>query len=443
MQSNIVNADYLFPIYLISIIIISRNIQRKNILNNPAYKYFTKGLVVKLIGVFLFCLIYLFFYGNGDTLSYFRGSSCMVKLLFQDFEKGVSIIFDMYNHYNQFGTFNNETGYPPAYMWKDKQTFLVSRLTTPFYILGSGSFLNTSLLTCCFSYIGIWKLYLIFNENFKNIEKELFYTILCIPSLAFWGGGIMKDSYVLGACCWASYNFYKIFVNRNKVLVNTLLIIFNFWILINIKSYVAISLIPGMLMWLYSSNIKKIKNVSLKFILRPIILGFVIGAFVTIGNNLSLIGLEKYNSLDQTIESAKVIQQDLLREEQYGSNSYYIGELDGSLTGMLSLAPLAISTAIFRPFIWESSNITMITSAVENTILIFFLFYIILKTNPFSFMKIIISEPLLLFSFIFILLISFGVGVASTNFGALVRYKIPLIPFFYSMIIIVYKKSNN
>ena len=47
----------------------------------------------------------------------------------------------------------------------------------------------------------------------------------------------------------------------------------------------------------------------------------------------------------------------------------------------------------------------------------------------------------------FIILFSFGVGIASTNFGALVRYKIPGTFFLISSLIIIYdineKQKNN
>ena len=38
-----------------------------------------------------------------------------------------------------------------------------------------------------------------------------------------------------------------------------------------------------------------------------------------------------YGDVDSAIQQAQVIQDDLLREDQYGGNNYNIGELDGSL----------------------------------------------------------------------------------------------------------------
>ena len=86
--------------------------------------------------------------------------------------------------------------------------------------------------------------------------------------------------------------------------------------------------------------------------MRPFILIIIIILGNFIFDNLELLGLQEYSNVDQTIEQAQVIQQDLLREEQYGSNSYNIGTLDGTLTGMLNMAPKAIFTSIYRPLIF-------------------------------------------------------------------------------------------
>ena len=165
-------------------------------------------------------MIYLFLYGGGDTISYFLGSKAMVNLMFQNFKRGIAMIGNLYSIHNNYAFFNIETGWPPHYMYKDDNTFIVSRIATLFYLFGSGSFIITSLLTASFSYIGIWKLFVLFTRVFKCNVKYLFYIIICTPSLLFWGGGIMKDSFVLGSCCWATFNFFQVFISKKKIFLN-------------------------------------------------------------------------------------------------------------------------------------------------------------------------------------------------------------------------------
>ena len=51
--------------------------------------------------------------------------------------------------------------------------------------------------------------------------------------------------------------------------------------------------------------------------------------------------------------------------------------------------------------------------------------------------SIIFQDPYQLFCMIFTLILAFGIGLSTANFGALVRYKIPFMPFFVSMFFIM------
>ena len=196
-----------------------------------------------------------------------------------------------------------------------------------------------------------------------------------------------------------------------------------------------------MLLWVNSAYLKNTKGIGKIIIVPFLILIFGVGGFYTISNLSELMGV--YGDVDTAIQHAQIIQQDLLRESQYGSNNYDLGNIDGSFGGMISIAPLAIFTALYRPLFWEIGSPLMVISVAENTILILFTFYILLRTNIFKLIRIVLNEPILLYAFVFSLLFAFGVGIAGTNFGALVRYKIPLVPFFFPMLYLIYKISRK
>lgn len=432
---------FLVPLYLTVIYFVGNSIYKKNIVKYPEYKYFKTGLYFKLIGVSLFLMFYTLYYPTGDTISYFEGASSLVRLMFQDVNKGIQVLFNTDSNYNSLTSFNYETGRPPYYIFRDTKTYNVSRFSTLFYLFGAGSLIVSNFLCSIFSYIGIWKLYRLFNTLFPGNSKPFAYFILLMPSLIFWGGGIMKDSFVLGSICWISHCFYYGLIKRKKIIINIFILIVNFTIIINIKPYIAIAAIPGMLIWMNNGIIKSLKSSFAKFVLRPLIFVLIILIGGSIFNNLDTIGLSQYENVDQTIEQAQVIQQDLLREDQYGGNNYNIGELDGTFSGLVRLSPMAIFTAIYRPSIIEIGSPAMILSATENLILLIFSLLAIGKKGPVKFFKTIFREPLLMYSLVFTLIFAFGVGIAGTNFGALVRYRIPLIPFYFPLIYIIYKSK--
>ena len=418
------------------ILLICSRIKSKNFAQFPEYKYFTKGLVFKLLGVSMFISVYLFYYGGGDTINYFKGARAVGNLLIEDFEKGYAILFNTSSPLNHFSSFNSNTGWPPTYMWRDEATFAVSRYSVLFFLLGAKSFIITSFMVCCFSYIGLWKFYRLLNILYPGYEKGLAFIILFLPSIAFWGSGIMKDSYTVSSACWLTYNFYRVFITRKKVITNAIFLLINLFIIINMKPYVILSLLPGIVLWLNSAYLKKIKNLFLKILIFPLIsvVVLIIGFYV-FQNLSSLMGV--YGDVDTALEQAQVIRSDLLRSEQYGSNNYDIGKYDGSLISLISVAPNAIFTALFRPFLWEIGSPTMVFSAIENFILIIFTLFTLIRVSPFSVLRTLIKEPFLLYCLIFSILFAFGVGIAGTNFGAMVRYKTPLLPFFFTMIYIL------
>jgi len=52
------------------------------------------------------------------------------------------------------------------------------------------------------------------------------------------------------------------------------------------------------------------------------------------------------------------------------------------------------------------------------------------------------SDPRMLMCFVFAIVFSVAVGTASANFGALSRYKIPSMPFYLILILLMYQASK-
>lgn len=426
----------LLPVYLLFIYIIARYFTPKN---NTLKKYYFRGLFLKILGGVLFWYIHCLLYSGGDSWAYFYSSKAIVNLILSDFNDGLGVLTTRIEGRDIYSAFNESTGFPAYYMTKDSNTFSVARFTSLFSFIGCKSFLLTTVLISSLSFIGIWKFYIVVNKIYPNIKKYSFYILLCTPSILFWSGGIMKDTFVFCSCCWFCFNFYMLFINKKKIFWNIFGMIINTLVILNLKSYVLMSLLPGTLIWLYSSSLQTVNSNLFKMFLGPVfaIILFFVGSF-TLDSLSSSMG--NYSNFDSAIEQAQIIQQDLLREDAYGDNNYYLGEIDGTFSGMLRLAPSAIFTALFRPLPWEIGSPTMVISALENSMLLIIVLSLLIRMNPFHFFRTILSDSFLTFAFIFSITLAFGVGIASTNFGALVRYKTPLIPFFFLGVYIVYNR---
>jgi hypothetical protein len=85
----------------------------------------------------------------------------------------------------------------------------------------------------------------------------------------------------------------------------------------------------------------------------------------------------------------------------------------------------------------------MFISSLESSAILILSVYIFLKVGFFKFFKKIFESGILLYCFIFTLIFGFAVGMSSSNFGNLVRYKIPLMPFYVSGLFILYYHVTN
>jgi hypothetical protein len=136
-------------------------------------------------------------------------------------------------------------------------------------------------------------------------------------------------------------------------------------------------------------------------------------------------------------EQATVIQQDLSRD-YYGGNSFDIGDFEPTFGGMLNKFPQATAAGLYRPYLWDSNSIFMFFTGLENLVLLLLSLYVMFRVGPFRFLRQMMNDPFLLFCFVFAIILAFFIGITTANFGALVRYRIPLLPFFVFALLKIY-----
>jgi len=428
----------LLPIYFTLIVYWARNIKQKRIADNPLYKYYTKGLIAKLFGGLAVCFIYIFHYKGGDTIGFFQSGRLLALLLSGDTPAFFSVMAGNLSPENLLNFIEANLCCPDYY--RDPQSFAVVRIAGPLVILSGFNFFATTLLFSFLSYAGIWRLFLLFNELYPNNEKRFAISILYMPSLLFWGSAILKDTVTFSAACWFTFAIYNLFIKKERRKFYAFVLIVASYTIINIKPYIFVALLPGTTIWILYSRITNIRSTFVRVIISPLIIGVgLIGSSSILSAFSSSLGA--FGSVDSAIDKAVVTKNDLTREA-YGENSFDIGQIDGSLSGIIIKFPQAVMAGLFRPYLWDVSNIVMLISALENTALLLFMLRIMFKLGPLRFFGRIFGEPLLIFSFVFVLFFTFALGLTTANFGALVRYKIPAIPFFVSMLVVIDPKRQ-
>ena len=420
------------PIFFIIIYFISNNIKNRNIEANPSYRYYIPGLMVKLIGSVSICLVYVFYYKGGDTTTYYHDcaaiSKAFLKFPFQMLRLTFSNL-DMQIWYS----FDNDTEWP-SYAY-DEHAFWVDRLCWPLCFVSFRSYIATTMLLSFICYQVIWRLYQTLVYEFPTLQKQMAIAMFFIPSVVFWGSGILKDSITLAAVALFVSSVHKIIKLRSQIFKNIILGIIASFLLLKIKPYIFFALLPGTIIWFAGLNLSKVENKLLKASFAPmfIFISLITGYFVlgVIGNSLG-----DYR-VDNVLNKAVTTQQDL-KQDYYGGSSFDIGDFDPTIGGILGKAPVAINAALFRPYLWEAYNPGMIASGIENFILLLSTIYLLLRIKVFNLFRLMFKHHFLFFSVSFSLFFAFSVGLTTSNFGSLVRYKIPAMPLYVASLFIIY-----
>lgn len=424
------------PIYLVVIFFISYRISQRKQVDNPYYKYFVPGLFFKIAGGLAFTAIYTFYYNGGDCHAYYQGARILNRLAAKDLGVYFSIIGGNTSLEN-WSFFDEKTGYPPSYLYtKGGAHFAVSRYLSPLLIPSFGSMLIATILINCMVFAGIWKFFKIICDYYPKNEKQIAFSVLFLPSLTFWAGGIMKDTFTYASTLYLTAATYQIFMSRKNVLSNIPGIILSIFLIVTLKPYIILALLPCLGLVIAINYVKEIPNRIVGVIVSPALImgGLALGIYA-----LSFLSpqMGTYSSVEGVITKAQINQQDLMREEQYGSNNFDIGTFEPTFTGLLKKMPQAVVAGLFRPFMWEARNPVMILSGLENTFILILSLLIIFKIRITKLIRLIIKEPYFLFAFTFSIIFAFSVGISTANFGALVRYKIPMMPFFVSALFIL------
>jgi hypothetical protein len=419
----------LFPVY-VALFYFLFSARRKNYTDPVLIHYHKQGFWIKVFAVVAFSLFntmisvgdsYLLFYTEGTNISHMiMKDLTQVKWLFSasaDFDQGL-----LKNPAN--------TGY-----LKNENNYMIVRITAMLSFVSLSKYLIINLCFSMLSYSGVWRLYRFFYEQYPHLHKQLAIAILYLPTFVFWSSGILKDPICTGALGWITYALYESFYKKKDLIKNVIIIFVAGYLLYVIKVYILISYVPFFFLFLVLKNVNLIKSrvMRITFVLGLIVLALTM--FTTVMQQLA--GTLGAYGGDDVTKNISIYQKAYAEQEDVGS-SFSLGvEYDGSVSSLLKIAPAAIIATLFRPFIWESKKISTFFSSIESMIIMFFTLSVLYKTGPVNFLKSILKDPTIMYCILFAMLFALFVGATTANFGTLVRYKIPCMPFYIAALFLI------
>lgn len=384
-------------------------------------------------------LVYSFYYEGGDTTAYFNDARLLHKIFWYDPQTALDIFFSspkelLSNHPYIYRSFRFAAA---------SDTFMVVRFAFIIQFFSSPLFLPTALFFGYISFYASWKFYLLLCSNYPHLAKLLVVAIFFIPGVHVWGSGVFKDTLSMVLLYLILITLYQFIKGLSARAVFKLLICI--YLLFVIKIYILLTLFLGLFVFFVLHNTKRIRNIVLKALVFPLLIaigvaGFFI-AFTIIGEN-SKRGIY---SMDQILNRAEIVAGYLDYVSQKSDGSTYNLEI-GSFTPQVLARkiPAALNVTFFRPYLWEVKNPFMLAAAIESLAIFLFTLYVIVRVGVLKFLKKISASPLIFAILAYSFSFAFAIGITSSNFGTLMRYKIPIIPLYLiALILILYPKRTT
>ena len=155
-----------------------------------------------MIGALALGMIYQFYYGGGDTFNYFtHGSEHIWEAFLEKPELGLKLLM------SSGGAHDLETFEYSSRIWyyKDEHSYIIVRIVAFFDLFTFHTYSATALFFSAFSFSGLWAMFQAIAKKYPTRIKWMAYIILFVPSVIFWGSGILKDTITLGALGWLTY----------------------------------------------------------------------------------------------------------------------------------------------------------------------------------------------------------------------------------------------
>ncbi|MBK8443351.1 MAG: hypothetical protein IPL35_08035 [Sphingobacteriales bacterium] len=423
--------DFLLILFFFPLLLaITFIVQRVFYANQPCEGYLLPAMFVKLLGSLAFAAVYMFYYKDGDTFGYYREGEIIYNLFLESPLKGLRIWW--------LGSgMELDTAYYTQQMafYGEDSFFHVVRLSSFFGLFCWNNFWVITLLFGFLSFWGLWAWFRVLEAMYPDLRAVFFVIMFMIPSVVFWSGGILKDPITITATGWAVWGFYHFFiVQKNRLLALVLMLGAMFFIL-EIKFYILAGLIPAFLVWMWGNAVRKLLRD--KYVFRIVATAVVVGlpfciyflsdVIYSYTEQLTLLFVRKamgFQGWHSAISGAT-------------TSGYTLGKVEFTVAGVFSKVPVSIWTSLFRPYFTEVHTAIVLAAAVESTLTLLLTAWVLLKVGILRTFKIIFTHADISAFIIFTLIFAFITGFTSFNFGALVRYKIPQMPFYYSALAII------
>ncbi len=309
-----------------------------------------------------------------------------------------------------YDTMNN--WYNTDLIFNDSRTMI--RVNAFLRLFSMGTYFPHAVLMCFLAMTGLTGIFRWLHRLAPGREVLLTVVVYLLPSTLLWTSGMIKEAFLVFALGSLFYQLEKWKLLRQMNVAVIAGVLFSALILLTVKAYVFFLLVPVIIIYLVSGE-----NGINKWQLN----GIVFGIYLLV---LALIAPLMTGQDVPTLIANKQAEFYHVASRDQARSLVEIQRITPDWSSLIVTAPGAFLRSLFLPLPWQAHNLLMWFSVVENLFILFLLLMMIsaVKKEYWAGLNATSIALFLFGSFIFILS-----GWVTPIIGALVRYKVPGLPF--------------
>lgn len=373
------------------------------------------ALILKIVAGISLGLVYTYYYEVGDSFGFFEDARKLTALFSHD----VAAYFNfLWSGDDSFSVFSQLTNIQARSLFLVKVVSIVSLFSMNNYWIVSFYF---SLI----SFFGALYLVKKIVVYFPQQVDAAVVGFLFVPSVLFWGSGIVKETPALASVSFLAGFFLVLIFRAKPKRWEWLVLALAGFLLWNLKYYWAALFFPSAISTLI---IYRLMNASYINSALPSVAAWVF-IFVMLGLGVSFIHPNFY--LTRFLEVI-ADNHDAFVAAYTDGPFVHFSHLQPSWQSIVANSPWALISGLYRPFLGETPTVFHGLMAIEN----FFLF--LLTLYNLRHLPVIVRSPyrlIIMGMLCYIFLLIIFLTLSTPNLGTLSRYRIGSIPFLFFLLL--------
>ncbi len=423
----------LFFIYLLFFVFVLKKINFFKNIPGLSYQYIVFFFLLKVAFGITLSLLYRYYYDpdTADIYKYFNDGLYLYGVLWENPADYLRILTGIGIHSEHVDLYLSDMPYwfrpweSPLY----NDNRVIIRFNALVALFSFGHIHVHTVFVNFLSFTGLVALYKFFLNYIPGYKIPLLkWGIFLFPSLLFWGSGLLKEGLLIGCFGMALYLTDYIVANKNNFKriywPNVIILMACLWILLLLKPYILVLFLPCLIGFYISQN-KNFLQTQLSYVLLftgllipVILLHLLLPEF----DPIRLIANKQNNliNLSHAVNANSLLHSNYLQPEFWD---------------ILINAPGGFLTTLLRPHIMEVDSVLSFFAAIENLIMLLIIITSVIYSSGIK------QLPITWLSFWFSLAGFAFIGLTSPVAGAIVRYKIMMLPFLWVFVLSIINKK--